>query len=138
LSVLTVGFGDQGNGGVRPAVKRRRRRRWCSVSGDWGRGEERRRGAASAVRRGGGEEGRRPAAVEFYSSSVSKELKGEEETGRHRFSGGSEGGMMALRFGSLRTEEGGNRWRTARRCGRRGGGADGSRRSEPIGLERLL
>jgi hypothetical protein len=28
---------------------------------------------------GGGEEGRRPTAVEFYSSSVSKELKGEEE-----------------------------------------------------------
>jgi hypothetical protein len=39
---------------VRPTVKRRRRQRWCSVSGDWGRGEERRRGAASAVQRGGG------------------------------------------------------------------------------------
>jgi hypothetical protein len=44
----------------------------------------------SAVRRGGGGGafyragevvGRRPAAVEFYSSSVLKELKGEEETG---------------------------------------------------------
>jgi hypothetical protein len=42
------GLGDWGNGRVRPAVKRRRRR-WCSVSGDWGRGEERRRGEASAV-----------------------------------------------------------------------------------------
>jgi hypothetical protein len=60
------------------------------VSGDWGRGEERRRGAASAVRRGGGggafyrageAVGRRPAVVEFYSSSVSKELKGEEGDG---------------------------------------------------------
>jgi hypothetical protein len=44
---------------------------------------------------GGGE-----AVVEFYSSSVLKELKGEEETGRCRFSGGSEADMMALRFGS--------------------------------------
>jgi hypothetical protein len=55
LPVLTAGFGDRGNGGVRPAVKRRRRQWWCSVSGDWGRGEGRGRGAASAVRRGGGE-----------------------------------------------------------------------------------
>jgi hypothetical protein len=54
LPVLTAGFGDRGNGEVRPAVKRRRRWQWCSVSGDWGRGEERRRGAASAVQRGGG------------------------------------------------------------------------------------
>jgi hypothetical protein len=54
LPVLTAGFGDRGNGGVRPAVKRRRWRRWCSVLGDWGHGEERRRGAASAVQRGGG------------------------------------------------------------------------------------
>jgi hypothetical protein len=54
LPVLTAGFGDRGNGGVRPAVKRWRRRWWCSMSGDWGRGEERRRGAASAVQRGGG------------------------------------------------------------------------------------
>jgi hypothetical protein len=53
LSILTAGFGDWGNGRVRPAVKRRRRR-WCSVSGYWGRGEERRRGEASAVQRGGG------------------------------------------------------------------------------------
>jgi hypothetical protein len=79
---------------------------------------------------GGGEEGRRPTAVEFYSSSVSKELKGEEETGRRRFSGGSEGGMTALRFGSWRMEEGGSRQRTARRRSRRGDGADGSRRWE--------
>jgi hypothetical protein len=79
------------------------------VSGDWGCGEEQRRGVAS------GEEGRRPTAVEFYSSSVSKELKGEEETGRRRFSGGSEGGSQQ---------------RTARRRSRRGGGADGSRRWE--------
>jgi hypothetical protein len=54
LPVLTAGFGDRGNGGVRPAVKRMRRRRWCSVSGDWGHGEEWRRGAVSAVQRGGG------------------------------------------------------------------------------------
>jgi hypothetical protein len=76
--------------------------------------------------------------VEFYSSSVSKELKGEEETGWRRFSGGSEGGMTELRFGSSRVEEGGSRRRTARPHGRRGDGADGSRRWEPIGLERLL
>jgi hypothetical protein len=31
---------------------------------------------------GSGEEGSRPVAVEFYSSSVSKELNWEEETGR--------------------------------------------------------
>jgi hypothetical protein len=31
-----------------------------------------------------------------------------------------------LQFGSSRAEEGGSRW-----CGRRGGGADGSRRWEP-------
>jgi hypothetical protein len=30
---------------------------------------------------GGGEEGRQPAAVEFYSSSVSKELKGGKGDG---------------------------------------------------------
>jgi hypothetical protein len=34
LPVLTAGFGDRGNGGVRPAVKRRRLWRCCSVSGD--------------------------------------------------------------------------------------------------------
>jgi hypothetical protein len=45
--------------------------------------------------------------VEFYSSSVLKELKGEEETGWRRFSGGSEGGMTALWFGSLCAEDGG-------------------------------
>jgi hypothetical protein len=53
-------------------------------------------------------------------------VKGEEETGRRRFSGGSEGGMMALRFGSSQAEEGGSRRRTARWHGWRGGGADGS------------
>jgi hypothetical protein len=79
-----------------------------------------------------GEEGRRPAAVVFYSLLVSKELKGEEETGRHQFSGGSEGGMTALRFGSSRAEEGSSRWRTARRHSRRGGGADGSQSWEPM------
>jgi hypothetical protein len=61
---------------------------------------------------GGGE-----AAVEFYSSSVSKELEGEEQMGRRRFSGGSEGGMTTPRFGSSRVEE---------------GGADRSRRWEPM------
>jgi hypothetical protein len=40
---------------------------------------------------------------------------------------GVKGGMRALRFGSSRMEEGGSRWRMARRHGRRGGGADGSR-----------
>jgi hypothetical protein len=51
--------------------------------------------------RGGGsrgEEGRRPTAVEFYSSSVLKELNVEEEMGQCRFSGGREAGMTA-RFG---------------------------------------
>jgi hypothetical protein len=70
--------------------------------------------------------------VEFYSSSVSKELKGEEEMGLRRFSGGSESGMTSLRFGSLRAEEGGSRQCTARWCGRRGSGANGSRRWEPM------
>jgi hypothetical protein len=69
--------------------------------------------------------------VEFYSSSVSKELKGEEETGWRRFSGGSEGSMTTLRFGSSRMEEGGSGWLTAWRHGWRGGGADGSQRWEP-------
>jgi hypothetical protein len=55
-----------------------------------------------------------------------------EGTGRRRFSGGSEGGMMTLQFGSSHVEEGGSRQRTARRCGRRGGGADGSRWWEPM------
>jgi hypothetical protein len=68
--------------------------------------------------------------VEIESPLVLKELKGEEETGRCRFSGGSEGGMTALQFGSSRVEEGGNRQRTAWRHDRRGGGADGSRRWE--------
>jgi hypothetical protein len=81
---------------------------------------------------GGGEDGRWPAVVEFYSSSVSKELKGEVETGRRRFSGGSEGCMMALRFVSSHTEEGGSRQRTAWQCGGRGGGINGSRWWEPM------
>jgi hypothetical protein len=34
LLVLNTGFGDRGNGGVRPAVKRRRRQRWYLVSGN--------------------------------------------------------------------------------------------------------
>jgi hypothetical protein len=69
--------------------------------------------------------------VEFYSSSVSKELNGEEEMRQRRFSGGSEGGMTTLRFGSSCTEEGGSQQRTARwRC-RKSGGADGSRTWEP-------
>jgi hypothetical protein len=71
-------------------------------------------------------------AVEIYSSLVLNELKGEEETGLRRFSGGSEGSMMALWFGSSRAEEDGSRQRTARRRGRRGGGADGSQRWEPM------
>jgi hypothetical protein len=70
--------------------------------------------------------------VEFYSSSILKELKGEEETRQRRFGGGSEGGMKMLRFGSSRVEEGGSRQCTARRHGRRGSGADGSRRWEPM------
>jgi hypothetical protein len=94
--------------------------------------ERRRRGYVLYGRGGGGEEGRRPTVVEFYSSSVLKELKREEEMGRRRFSGGSEGGMTALRFGSSRTGEVGSRHHTARRHGRRGGGADGSRRWEPM------
>jgi hypothetical protein len=76
LPVLTAGFGDQGNGGVRTAVKRRRQRRWCSMSGDWGRGEERRRGAASAVRRGGSEGA-------FY---IVGEAVGRREGGQRRWS----------------------------------------------------
>jgi hypothetical protein len=52
--------------------------------------------------------------VEFYSSSVSKKLKGEEEMGRRRFSGGSKASMTALRFGSSRVEEGGSRLRMTR------------------------
>jgi hypothetical protein len=48
------------------------------------------------------------------------ELKGEEEMGRRRFSGGSEGGMTVLRFGSSRAAggaavpmeaRGGSRWK---------------------------
>jgi hypothetical protein len=41
-----------------------------------------------------------------------KGVKGEEETGQRRFSGGSEGGMTALQFGSSRVEEGGSRQHT--------------------------
>jgi hypothetical protein len=95
------------------------------VSDDCGRGEEQRMGAASAVRRGkgrgafhrvgdavGGGEGRWPAAVEFYSSSVSMELKGEVETGRRRLDGGNEEGGAPVRFGYSRAEESGRRRRT--------------------------
>jgi hypothetical protein len=70
--------------------------------------------------------------VEFYSSLVSKELKGEEEMGQCRFSGGSEGGMTSLQFGSSRVEEDGSQWCTSWWHGRRGGGADGSRSFEPM------
>jgi hypothetical protein len=73
-------------------------------------GAERRRwGCALYGRGGGGEEGRRPAAVEFYSSSVLKELKGEEETGRHHLDGGNEEGGAPVRFGYSRVEESGRR-----------------------------
>jgi hypothetical protein len=71
-------------------------------------------------------------AVEFYSLSVLKELKGGEETGWRRFSRGSEGGMTALQFGSSRVEDDGSRWRMPRRHSRRGGGADGSQSWEPM------
>jgi hypothetical protein len=59
-------------------------------------------------------------------------VKGEEEMGRRRFSGGCEGGMTALLFGSSRVKEGGSRQRTARWRGRRGSGADGSYWWEPM------
>jgi hypothetical protein len=74
--------------------------------------------------------GRRPATVEFYSWSVLKELKGEEETGRHHLDRGNEEGGAPVRFGYSHTEESGRRRRTAQRHGQRGGGADGSRRWE--------
>jgi hypothetical protein len=45
---------------------------------------------------------------------------------------GSEGGKTPLRFGSSRTEEGGSRQHTAWWHSRRDGGADGSRRWEPM------
>jgi hypothetical protein len=41
--------------------------------------------------------------------SILKVSKGEEETGRRQFSGGSEGSMTVLRFGSSCTEEGSSR-----------------------------
>jgi hypothetical protein len=61
-----------------------------------------------------------------------KGVKGGRGTGRHRFSGGSEGGMTALRFSYLRVEEGGSWWRTTWRRGQRGGDANGSRRWESM------
>jgi hypothetical protein len=70
--------------------------------------------------------------VEFYSFSVSKELNGGEETGRRRFSGGSEGSMSALWFGSSRAKEGGSRWRMTQRHSQRGGDAYGSMSWEPM------
>jgi hypothetical protein len=97
-----------------------------STTGGLGLGETKVGAALDAVESGQGV-GAFYRAVEFYSSLVSKELMGEEETGRHQFGGGSEGGMMVLRFGSSRTEEGGSRRRTAWWHGRRGGGADGRR-----------
>jgi hypothetical protein len=48
--------------------------------------------------------------VEFYSSSVSKELKGEEEMGRRRLDGGNEEGGAPVRFGYSCAEEI-SRWR---------------------------
>jgi hypothetical protein len=59
-------------------------------------------------------------------------IKREEETGQRRFSGGGEGGMTALRFGSSRVEEGSSRRRTARRRDWRGGNANGSQRWETM------
>jgi hypothetical protein len=44
--------------------------------------------------------------VEFYSSSVSKELKGEEETGRRRLDRGNEEGGAPVWFGYSHAEEG--------------------------------
>jgi hypothetical protein len=72
LPVFTAGFGVQGNGGVRPAVKRSRQRRWCSVSGEWGRREERRRGVVSVLQRGRG-------GGAFYR--VGRRWRGGEEAG---------------------------------------------------------
>jgi hypothetical protein len=60
-----------------------------------------------------------------------KGVKGGRGDGAAPIQWGSEGSMMALWFGSSCTEEGSSRWRTARRRGRRGDGADGSRRWEP-------
>jgi hypothetical protein len=68
--------------------------------------------------------------VEFYSSSFSKELKREEETGRRHLDGGNEEGGVPDRFGYSREEESSRQWRTTRWRGRRGGGADESRRWE--------
>jgi hypothetical protein len=82
LLILTAGFGDRGNGGGGAR---------CRATGDAGNSEggeqrvwcrETEEGVRFIGLGGGGEEGRRPAAVEFYSSSVSKELNGEEETRR--------------------------------------------------------
>jgi hypothetical protein len=61
-----------------------------------------------------------------------KGVEGGRGDGRRRFSGGSEGGMTTLRFGSSHAEEGNIWWRTARRHSRRGGGADGSQSWEPM------
>jgi hypothetical protein len=67
--------------------------------------------------------GRWPAVVEFYSSSVLKELKGEEDTGKRRLDGGNEEGGALVRFGYSLMEVSGRR-----RLGQRGGDADGSQR----------
>jgi hypothetical protein len=68
--------------------------------------------------------------VEFYSLSVSKELKGEEAMGRHRLDGEMKKVGAAVWFGYSRVEESGRQWRMARRRGRRGGSDDQSRRWE--------
>jgi hypothetical protein len=57
-------------------------------------------------------------------------VKGEEETERRRLDGGNEESGVPVRFGYSRVEESSRRWRTARRRGRRGRGADGSQRWE--------
>jgi hypothetical protein len=64
---------------------------------------------------GSGGEGRRPAAVELYSSLVSKELKEEEETGRRCLDGGNEEGGAPVWFGYSRAEESSKWRRTATR-----------------------
>jgi hypothetical protein len=67
-------------------------------------------------------------AVEFYSSSVLKELNGEQETGRCRLDGGNEEGGALVRFGYLCSEESCRLLRIVRWCG----SADGSRRWETM------
>jgi hypothetical protein len=68
--------------------------------------------------------------VEFYSLSVSKELKGEEEMGRRRLDGEMKKVGAPVRFGYSRAEKSGRRWRMAQRRSWRGGSDDRSRRWE--------